>query len=193
MSGGRIPRKALGITCGSNPISAGSGLRLEVFVDFTCPFSKILWERLVKEVKVHYSHKLELIFQLVPQPWHPSSCMVHESYHAACLASPFKQEELFVVTMENALLHFADTHTLEMSRKKLHEKIALIYEVSSQVDKHVFLKNLELDRSDGQINGGNNATRLVKLCKTTPYAWHTCHSNLSSQWYYLRYIVFVDL
>lgn len=153
----------LGFPIGSTPVSASCGVRLEVFVDFTCPFSQRLFERLVKDVKPHYNHKVEIIMQPMPQPWHPSSCMVHETFHAACIASPFKRAELLITTMENALPTFGDVHTLEMTRKELHEKLASIYERNCGVEKQAVLRNLVLDTSDGQINGGNNATRLLKF------------------------------
>ena len=158
----RLPGKRLGVKIGSTPVSASGGLQLEVFVDFTCPFSKKIYDVLVKEVKPHYGHKLELIFQLVPQPWHPASCMVHESFHAACLAAPFKEEKLFAVTFRDALVHFGDSHTMESSRKKVHAQLSGIYE-DCAVEKMAFLKNLALDTADGQVNGGNAASRLVKL------------------------------
>ena len=127
------------------------------------PFSHKIYDTLVAEVKPHYTHKLELIFQPMPQPWHPASCMVHESFHAACLAAPLQEEQIFASTMRTALLHFGDSHTLEMSRRQVHEQISSIYEAECGVEKAALLRNLALDTSDGQINGGNNATRILKF------------------------------
>ena len=159
----RIPGRSLGVLCKSTAASAVSGLRLEVFVDFTCPFSKRITERLINEVKPAYGDKLELIFQPMPQPWHPSSCMVHEAFHAACLVSPEKEYDIFKLTMDNAMVKFADKHTENMTRKQVHDALGSIYEEAGLADKAGVAQNLELDVSNGQVNGGNNATRLLKF------------------------------
>ena len=93
-----IPGKQLGIVLDGR--RGSSDVSLEVYVDFLCPFSKRCFARLRDEVKPHYGPKLEIIIMPFPQPWHPSSAMVHEAFHAACMVAPDRGRTLLSETME---------------------------------------------------------------------------------------------
>jgi len=165
----RIPGNKLGVFWGGK----GDQTCLEVFCDFNCPFSNKICTTLF-EVKKSFGSKLELVFLPTPQPWHPSSCMVHECYHAATALSPSKTEDIFMYTMEIALQYFSDVDSYEMSRKAVHEQMADLYMAKGLVDKEAFLQavRIEIPASGGEKNAGNEATRLVKM--------YTKHGRYSS-------------
>lgn len=156
----RIPGRALGIHYQSSPSSAHSGVRFEVFVDFNCPFSKRLSERLISEVKPFYGDGLELIFHPVPQPWHPASCISHECFHSATLVNPSSagEESAFTIAMKHAYEKFSDEMSYEKSRKQQNEEWAELYSEGG-FNKEAFLANLAV----GTGNSGTACTRLMKL------------------------------
>jgi hypothetical protein len=157
----RIPGRALGIHYRSTPASSHTGCRMEVFVDFNCPFSKRLSERLMDEVKPAYGDGLELIFQPVPQTWHPSSCISHECFHSATLVNPSTEMEqaAFKIAMKHAYEKFSDEMTYDKSRRQINEEWANLYREGG-FDKDAFLGNLALQ---GTGNAGTECTRLMKL------------------------------
>lgn len=64
------------------------------YLDFVCPFSKRLFERVFNEVlpaaeKAHPG-KLRFIFRHQIQPWHPQSAIVHEASVAVAQVDPSK-------------------------------------------------------------------------------------------------------
>ena len=153
-----LPNKKLGIVLGGSSAEATSSL--EVFVDFTCPFSKRIYNTL-KEVQLLYRGKVEFIMMPMPQPWHPSSAVVHEAFHAAVMCKPGAEEALFNVTFETALVKFADVPSLDKSRLQMHKELADIY-AAQGIDKAAFMANLALP--DGEnLNPGVPATTNLKL------------------------------
>ncbi len=159
----RIPGNKLGVFWGGN----GSESTLEVFFDFNCPFSTRIF-RALTEVKEHFGSKLELVFLPTPQPWHPSSCMVHECYHAATILNPSQSEAIMAFTFEIALVHFSDVESYDLSRKAVHEKIAALYSDKGLVDKAAFLDLVKIQANypgEGEMNGGNQVYVIYYVYK----------------------------
>jgi hypothetical protein len=153
-----LPKKRLGVVIGGR--SAETTSSLEVFVDFTCPFSKRMYSTL-KEVQPLYKGKVEFVMMPMPQPWHPSSAVVHEAYHAAVMCKPDAEEALFDLTFDIALVRFADVPSLDKSRSQMHKELADIY-AAQGIDKATFLANLTLPEGEN-LNPGVPATTNLKL------------------------------
>jgi hypothetical protein len=157
-----LPGQRLGLTWGEKHFDA---TRLEVFVDFTCPFSRRLFRRLTQEVIPHYGDKLDVVFFPMPQPWHPQSCMVHECYFAALVVAPAKY-----MAMMDALMDacddpgLSDVGSYEKSRRDVHRELGALLAAKCGLDEEVFLDTVALKRGeDGSVNSGNGATRLLKF------------------------------
>ena len=158
----RIPGVMLGVVVGGP--TAPTATVLEVFVDFMCPFSKRISERLVKEVKPHYGEKLKLVFHPMAQPWHPQGCAVHECFHVAAAVDPSKQEAIYVATMDFANPTFCDVPAYDKTRRDIHEAFADVYESKCSLDKAAFLEGATIKQlPDGSINSGNAGTRMLKI------------------------------
>lgn len=153
-----IPGKQLGISLGGR---RGAETSLEVFLDFTCPFSQRVFRRLRDEVAPHYGAQLDIVVMPFAQPWHPSSSMVHESFHAACMAQPEQSEAILSATIEFALDKFNDVDSMDKSRRQVHEECADEY-AALGVSKSSFLDNLALPVGENK-NPGVPATRLMKF------------------------------
>ena len=168
-----LPRRQLGfafntISKAENANGNNTPVVLEVFVDFTCPYSKRMFDTLINDVQPYYGNKLNIIIHPQPHPWHPSSCVVHECFHAACIVANENDDvnldlmnEILSTTMKVTMIKFADVHTIDMSRRQIHIAFADIYE-SLGINRDAFLLCLELDTTNEQVNGGNKATQLVK-------------------------------
>ena len=157
-----IPGRQLGFTLGGR---VGAETKLEVFVDFTCPFSQRIFRRLREEVKPYYGPKLDVVIMPFSQPWHPSSAMVHECFHSACMSvSPDKSEDILSATFDFALEKYNDVDAMDKSRKQVHLECADLY-AALGVPKETFLENLALPPEDKRENKnpGVPATRLVKF------------------------------
>lgn len=156
-----IPGKQLGIAIGGRGPADSC---LEVYVDFTCPFSKRLMSRLKDEVKPHYGPQLDVVIIPFAQPWHPASAMVHEAFHSACMAAPDKTEEILSETMRFGLEYFNDVDAMDKSRKHVHEECAGLYSALG-VPKDKFLEYLTLPPEDQRENKnpGVPATRSMKF------------------------------
>ena len=81
----------------SNESAAGvnsSTHSLEVFLDYTCPFSakqfNTLYNTVVPMIRENqdWSAGLEVIFRQQVQPWHPSSTLTHEAALAVLKLAP---------------------------------------------------------------------------------------------------------
>eukprot|EP00009_Paramoeba_aestuarina_P002912 CAMPEP_0201522714 /NCGR_PEP_ID=MMETSP0161_2-20130828/18508_1 /ASSEMBLY_ACC=CAM_ASM_000251 /TAXON_ID=180227 /ORGANISM="Neoparamoeba aestuarina, Strain SoJaBio B1-5/56/2" /LENGTH=206 /DNA_ID=CAMNT_0047921635 /DNA_START=75 /DNA_END=695 /DNA_ORIENTATION=- len=154
----RIPCQPLGIVWGDNNGSAK--VVLECFIDFCCPFSKKIFDRL-QEVGAKYGANLKIVYQLVPQPWHPQSCIMAEGMIAGSLADPSRTNDM-AQALFNESAQFYDVNIINKSRAEMYKDLGEIA-ASAGIDKEKFAQKLELDTSNGQKNGGNGATRVLKL------------------------------
>jgi hypothetical protein len=154
-----LPSTALGIHAFGGPNSSAPST-LEVFVDFTCPFSaKIYWT--LKELYNEVQNRVNVVFMPMPQPWHPSSAVVHECFHAACMVNPELTSKLMAISFEHGVDKFGDVPSQNKTRVEMHKEWADIYEVLG-VDKEQFMKNLTLPEGKGP-NPGVPATLPLKF------------------------------
>ena len=99
---------------------------LDVYVDFCCPFSAIVYNRLVDDVIPAFAKRseeaLQVVFYQVPQPWHPQGTMMHEAVigaaelsgnYAAAYAAMFANREKFV-----------DIETFDKTRSEIYKELA---------------------------------------------------------------------
>jgi len=129
---------------------------LEVYLDFCCPFSRKMWNTVTQFNKAHPEFRFTV--QLVPQPWHPQSCILHE--FALSVRSIFGDERFFIfcdwIWGDNQS-DFFDDKTADKSRKEiyLHLMDGFGLEGGEKVQMDTFL-------AIGEGNSGNQATQLVK-------------------------------
>lgn len=154
-----LPSKRLGVRTGGES-SSGATSTVEVFVDFCCPFSRKMFNTL-KEVIPMFRSRVDIVYMPMPQPWHPSSSVVHECYHAAVMAKPDAEMDLFDLTFDQALEKFGDVPSVDKSRLQMHKEWAVIY-ASVGVDTGTFLANLALPEGQGP-NPGVPATQTLKF------------------------------
>ena len=162
----RIPCRPLGFSITISDSISVPDIILEVYVDFTCPFSAKMYNRLKDDVGPHFGDKLRILLHPMPQPWHPSSSMLHECFHAAIMVSDSAlHHKVLEVTFANALKLFSDCASYEKSRKDLHNEMLLCYESSLKAfDGKKFLSLLSIvPGKDEYGNDGNGCTRMMKL------------------------------
>ena len=138
---------------------------LEVFVDWCCPFSKRIYDRLVGEVIPHYKAKgpglLKVVLQMVPQPWHPQSGSMHEAVIAVRQIAGLAKANEYIAVLLGRRDDFVDVKTQDMSRNQIYQALAkLATEIG--VEEQAVMQQLSIDTSKGQ-NSGNQATRVLKL------------------------------
>lgn len=118
-----LPRAPLGIRLFG---STDAKLVLELFFDLNCPYSAKMF-RCVRELPRALAEKaptasLSMIVHLVPQPWHPQSCIQNEAVLAVQAVKP----ELAVAFMNrvfDAESEFKDVPTWDLSRAQMVDKL----------------------------------------------------------------------
>jgi hypothetical protein len=143
-----------------------NALVLECFVDFCCPFSKKIWDRLTKDVYGHYNNNstspLKIIFHQVPQPWHPQSTLLHEVALASLIAGGDDKYQLMYQNLFDIRDKFTDMMTYDMTRTQIYESLALATSTNVGIEAKNLMTLLALDTSNGQKNSGNATTQALK-------------------------------
>ena len=107
---------------------------------------------------------IQFVFHLVPQPWHPPSCILHEfglAVHSILGAESFFMyaSKIFSDSQETCF----DDMTFEMSRKDIYSHLCGL--CSDFIDASGASKITEfLSIKAGSGNSGNEATKLLKFC-----------------------------
>lgn len=130
---------------------------IESYLDYTCPFSRKGYERLVNDVVPHYEKmpgKVQFIFRHQVQPWHPQSTLLHEAALAVEKVDPSKFFE-FSGKLFQEQDSFNDQNTANKSRLQIYAELADIAE-STGVDKDKFAECLNL------VHGGTGVTNDLK-------------------------------
>ena len=71
-----LPPLSLGFVLGAKT----ADVKIDVFIDLCCPFSKKIFKRISNEVYPTVAEKsVKFVFYLAPQPWHPQSPIMNES------------------------------------------------------------------------------------------------------------------
>jgi len=142
---------------------------IEIFVDYCCPFSARLFKRFTTEVIPFLSEdaasSVRVIFQQLPQPWHPQSTLLHEAVIAVRHLYGLEKTNEFQTVLFQHQKSFYDSATEDMPRAKIAEALAeLAASKISGVDKDAVLERLRVDRSDPEVlNGGTASTRVLKF------------------------------
>mmetsp|Transcript_58 Transcript_58/g.162 ORF Transcript_58/g.162 Transcript_58/m.162 type:complete len:213 (+) Transcript_58:191-829(+) len=138
---------------------------LEVFIDFCCPFSKRIFDRLVGEVIPHYAkaeRPVRVVFQFVPQPWHPQSAMVHEAAIAAMSVGSHAAGKSMAAAIFANQEDFFDVSTYDKSRADIMARLTELA-VESGVERSDFSNAIKLDLAGGAKNSGTATTRVLKF------------------------------
>jgi hypothetical protein len=139
---------------------------VEIYVDFTCPFSTKIYDTMTLSVIPSYmrrdSDALKVVFHQTPQTWHPQGILLHEAALAVQMVKPECYAAMYAQLMEAAPEQFNDAATYDKSRTDIYQELAELA-VAAGVDHEAFLTVLMLDTSGGQKNSGNSATGALKL------------------------------
>ncbi|KAJ3216073.1 hypothetical protein HDU67_009953 [Dinochytrium kinnereticum] len=145
---------------------AGGVNTLEAYYDYTCPFSKRSFMRIVKEVipyaEATYPGKLSFVFRHQVQPWHPQSTLLHEAAIAVHRISPEKFIPFSAALFEASETYYDDA-TYERSRIDIYSDLAKLAEASVEVPAKQVLGLLERRVVEGEHNTGNQVTNVLKL------------------------------
>jgi len=98
-------------------------LTVEIFVDFTSPWSKRLYETIAHHVAPAYKQKVNFIFQSAPAAHHPQAGYLHEVALAVNdMAGPRRFWEFadLIFTKQD---EFLDDAVYDMSRNAIHDKL----------------------------------------------------------------------
>jgi protein-disulfide isomerase len=164
----RTPPVKLGLVFNSQSTKFHpNAVELEVFIDFACPFSKRIYDRLTTLVVPHYEQaspcKLKVVFQQVPQPWHPQSTLLHEAALAAWIIGGTSEvyQKAYRAILD-AREQFVDAETYDKTRTQIYQELAKVVCPACGLDESKFLDVLKLDTSNGQRNSGNGTTQALK-------------------------------
>ncbi|KAI9282387.1 thioredoxin-like protein [Umbelopsis sp. AD052] len=144
--------------------SAAAKHSLEVYLDYTCPFSAKIYKKLRKDVVPYldneHPNEVQLIFRQQVQPWHPSSTLVHEAALAVERVDNTKFWEFSDVLFERQTEYY-DEAVYTKSRNEIYGKLAdLATSINVPGDK--VLSYLTI-RSGEAKNSGNQVTNDLKL------------------------------
>jgi hypothetical protein len=96
----------------------------EMFVDFACPYSRMLFTTL-ETVMPSYNEKVCFVFHNVIQPWHHQSLWLHETSFAVKMVSP-PSVFPFWKTMFEESPNYYDKNVYGISRPDFYNKIAAL-------------------------------------------------------------------
>ena len=123
---------------------------VECFLDLACPFSKKMVKALAAN-RGSWPEEVEFLFQNVPQPWHPHSCLMHE----AMLVAPRDKAWDFALELSTNS-DLTDVTTKDKTRNELYEILATHAEKVGISKEELLSALLIKDESC------NKATQLMK-------------------------------
>lgn len=102
-----------------------SGIICEIFVDFTCPYSKKMFTALSSEkIETYYkNNKMAFIYHNVIQPWHHQSLWLHESSFVVRTLYPECEMAYWTALFKEAS-QFYDKEIYDLKRGEFYDKIA---------------------------------------------------------------------
>ncbi|EME44109.1 hypothetical protein DOTSEDRAFT_71792 [Dothistroma septosporum NZE10] len=140
---------------------------LELFLDYVCPFSKKMFDRIYDDVlpvaRSKYPNKVQFILRQQIQPWHPSSTLVHEAGVAVLQTKPEKFWEFSKALFDKQTEYF-DENVVNETRNKTYERLANLAGTVG-VDSKTIYSKLEISTKpgkDGSLNVGNGVTDDLK-------------------------------
>jgi len=159
MSGPPLPPATIGAVAGG----VASPIRIELFLDLICPFSRKMWAAVIdNDLPAKMGDKVCFIVNQVPQPWHPQGTFVHEAALAVKQLAPDKYfayvSALFAAYDGGS---FKDDTTWSKCRKEIYEEL-LDIAASTGIDRGEVEKQLTMKSEGG--NCGNEMTQAIKWC-----------------------------
>ncbi|KAK9767205.1 hypothetical protein K7432_003170 [Basidiobolus ranarum] len=136
---------------------------LEFYVDFTCPFSRRIFNTLTKEVipniRAKFGDSVQFILRHQVQPWHPQSTLLHEASLAAEKVDPKKflayAEKLFDVQRD-----YFDEACHNQSRTQMYQSLA-DHAAFIGINREEFLAYLSIPNTEPR-NKGNKIHEDLK-------------------------------
>ncbi|KAG2172732.1 hypothetical protein INT43_000079 [Umbelopsis isabellina] len=137
---------------------------LEIYLDYTCPFSAKIHKKIRKDVvpylEKEHPEQVQVIFRQQIQPWHPTSTLLHEAAIAVERIDHKKFWEYSDALFEHQTEYF-DEAVYTKSRNEIYGKLAdLAASINVPGDKVLSLLTI---KSGEAKNGGNQVTNDLKL------------------------------
>ncbi|PHH61465.1 hypothetical protein CDD81_373 [Ophiocordyceps australis] len=133
---------------------------LELYLDYTCPFSARLFHTFWTQIAPLKTPNLQVVFRQQIQPWHPASTLLHEAALAVLRLEPAKFWRFSAVLFDKQK-DFFDEAVAHEGRNATYSRLAdLARELG--VDGDAVFDLLEIKAGDAQ-NKGNQVTPDVKL------------------------------
>lgn len=130
---------------------------IQIYLDYDCPYSGKLFNRLYKEIipeleKKGLNEKFDIIFMNVAQPWHSTSCLMHEVSLAVAKSTPEKFWQYSKILFENQS-NFYDSEVINKSRNEIvNELIEIaIKEVGGDKEKLNELLKIETTKENNGV------------------------------------------
>ncbi|KAJ2724151.1 hypothetical protein GGI07_002186 [Coemansia sp. Benny D115] len=165
------PAYALGHTLLAGSASGGYSAAgaaphtLEVFLDYTCPFSAKLWRALQTQVipwlsaQGASSSPVTVVFRHQVQPWHPNSTLLHEASLAVEKINP-SAFALYSGALFDKQSEFFDEATVNLSRTEIYRQLATLATSVNAVSDHLAVLQL-LDVQEAPAGEARNAGNAV--------------------------------
>jgi hypothetical protein len=142
-------------------------LVLEVFVDYCCPFCARIFKRLTEEVIPAFNGdstpRIKLIFQQLPQPWHPQSSLMHESVcairHLYGIQATNDYQRLLFASREQ----FVDAVVMDETRTSISQRLAALAATLEGVEEDAVMERLKVIVTETQKNSGSASIRVLKF------------------------------
>ncbi|KAK9703638.1 hypothetical protein K7432_010626 [Basidiobolus ranarum] len=133
----------------------GAAHTIEYYVDFTCPFSRRIFNNLTKEVipnvQAEFGKSIQFILRHQVQPWHPQSTLLHEASLAVEKVDPKKflayADKLFDVQRD-----YFDEACHNLSRTQIYHSLA-DHAASLGIDRDEFLGYLLIPDTEPRNKG----------------------------------------
>ncbi|KAI8321517.1 hypothetical protein GQ54DRAFT_261627 [Martensiomyces pterosporus] len=155
---------ALAPAYAAHRLLAGNAHTLEVFLDYTCPFSARMWRTLTGQVLPYLRAEhpsVSVIFRHQVQPWHPNSTLLHEASLAAEKINP-DSFELYSSALFDHQAEYFDEATIDKTRTELYQKLsALAVSTNAVDDTQSMLQLLDIQAGEPR-NAGNAVTSDLK-------------------------------
>eukprot|EP01126_Amoeba_proteus_P016571 TRINITY_DN17693_c0_g1_i1.p1 TRINITY_DN17693_c0_g1~~TRINITY_DN17693_c0_g1_i1.p1 ORF type:complete len:200 (-),score=24.87 TRINITY_DN17693_c0_g1_i1:65-664(-) len=191
-----FPSTKLGLHVGS----LYSSFEVELFLDFTCPFSKKSWVRLETDLLPKYGEKIHFIVHKVVQPWHHQSICVHELASVVQALYPSLAFKCFSVLFENQDA-FNNRAVHGLTLEQIYKKLVNMVTTHLGTDPSALISYL-LPSSPGEINGVSqkrwtkneikyHRTRSVHVTPTV-FVNGMEATNVSSGWTLQQWSEFLD-
>lgn len=151
---------------------------LELYLDYTCPFSSKMFSTIHSSLAPLISHKyganLQLIFRQHIQPWHPSSTLTHEAGLAILRLRPDRFWDFSAALFAHQREYF-DVSVAKEGRNQTYARLARLAgesvgpELEEEVMRLLRVREEPEEGAEAALNTGNLVTddlkRMVKAAR----------------------------